>query len=378
MSYTKLFTFILSIFVVGMVELMIAGILTLVSDDLNISEALAGQLVTIYAFTFALSGPILVKLTNKYEPKWVLLVTMGVFIIGNAINAGGSTFTVIVIGRVIASSAASLIVVKLLALTVVLSKPEVRGKMLGLVYIGFSGANVFGVPIGTKIGEWFGWRATFWMIVAVSFIAALLLMFQLPNKIKPAEDVAAGSSTSKLLYPKEAAKYISITFLILAANAAVFTYISPIMLNGGYELSAVSIALFVAGIGSMTGTSLGGAMTDRLGSRKWLIISISVFIVSVLLLNVTLPIYLLLLFIILIWNLSEWGTNPAIQMGIIKQVQGDTSQIMAWNMSALNAGIGFGALIGGVLVEYYAPSYSAYIAAALGAACLLIALTIKR
>ncbi|TDM07884.1 MFS transporter [Macrococcus lamae] len=378
MSYTKLFTFILSIFVVGMVELMIAGILTLVSDDLHISEALAGQLVTIYAFTFALSGPLLVKLTEKYNPKWVLLITMGVFMTGNAINAAGPTFIVIVIGRIIASAAAALIVVKLLALTVVLSKPEVRGKMLGLVYIGFSGANVFGVPIGTKIGEMFGWRATFWMIVGVSLIAAVLLMFQLPNQITPAADEPAGETKSRLLHPKEAAKYISITFLILAANSAVFTYISPIMINGGYHLSEVSIALFVAGIGSMTGTSLGGAMTDRLGSRTWLLISISVFVLSVLLLNLTLPVYLLLLFVILIWNLSEWGTNPAIQMGIINQVEGDTSQIMAWNMSALNAGIGFGALIGGILVEYFAPSFSTYIAAGLGIVCLLIAMTIKR
>ncbi|UTH14147.1 MFS transporter [Macrococcus equipercicus] len=378
MSYTKLFTFILSIFVVGMVELMIAGILTLVSDDLHISEALAGQLVTIYAFTFALSGPLLVKLTEKYNPKWVLLITMGVFIIGNAINAAGPTFAVIVVGRIIASAAAALIVVKLLALTVVLSRPEVRGKMLGLVYIGFSGANVFGVPIGTKIGELFGWRATFWMIVAVSFIAAVLLMFQLPSRIAPVSPATAGKVKSKLLYPKEAAKYISITFLILAANSAVFTYISPIMINGGYHLSEVSIALFIAGIGSMTGTSLGGAMTDKLGSRKWLLLSIAIFILSVLLLNVTLPVYLLLLLIILTWNLSEWGTNPAIQMGIINQVEGDTSQIMAWNMSALNAGIGFGALIGGVLVEYFAPSFSTYIAAALAIICLLIATTIKR
>ncbi|KAA1037633.1 MFS transporter [Macrococcus equipercicus] len=378
MSYTKLFTFILSIFVVGMVELMIAGILTLVSDDLHISEALAGQLVTIYAFTFALSGPLLVKLTEKYNPKWVLLITMGVFIIGNAINAAGPTFAVIVVGRIIASAAAALIVVKLLALTVVLSRPEVRGKMLGLVYIGFSGANVFGVPIGTKIGELFGWRATFWMIVAVSFIAAVLLMFQLPSRIAPVSPATAGKVKSKLLYPQEAAKYISITFLILAANSAVFTYISPIMINGGYHLSEVSIALFIAGIGSMTGTSLGGAMTDKLGSRKWLLLSIAIFILSVLLLNVTLPVYLLLLLIILTWNLSEWGTNPAIQMGIINQVEGDTSQIMAWNMSALNAGIGFGALIGGVLVEYFAPSFSTYIAAALAIICLLIATTIKR
>ncbi|WP_414044033.1 MFS transporter [Macrococcus sp. EM39E] len=376
MTRLKLFTFILSIFVVGMVELVVAGILTLMSDDLNIKQSLTGQLVTIYAFTVAICGPILVKLTEKYNPKWVLLISMIIFIIGNTINAVGDTFTIIVFGRIIASAASSIIVVKLLALTVVLSKPEVRGKMLGLVYIGFSGANVFGVPLGTKIGEMFGWRATFWMIVIVSIIATIMLMFQLPNKISINE--RSENKHSKLLYPKEAAKYIGITFFILASNYIVFTYISPMMISQGYTLEHVSILLFVCGIGSIAGTSLGGIMSDKFGSKKWLIVALSIFTLSLLLFNLALPFYIALLLVMLAWNVFEWGTNPAIQIGIIKQVEGDSSSIMAWNMSALNAGIGFGALIGGIVVEAFSPEISPYLSTVFAVICLILALSIKR
>lgn len=73
MTIMRTLTFMLSIFIVGMVEMVVAGIMNLMSADLNISEAWIGQLVTIYAFTFALTGPILVKLTEKYSPKSVLL-----------------------------------------------------------------------------------------------------------------------------------------------------------------------------------------------------------------------------------------------------------------------------------------------------------------
>lgn len=374
MTPLKLFTFILSIFVVGMVELVVAGILTLISDDLNIKQSLTGQLITIYAFTVAISGPILVKFTERFNPKWVLLISMTVFIIGNTINALGNTFTIIVIGRIIASAASSIIVVKLLALTVVLSKPEVRGKMLGLVYIGFSGANVFGVPLGTKIGEMFGWRATFWMIVIVSIIASFLLMLQLPNKINVER---SKSVSSKLLYPTEAAKYIGITFFILAANYIVFTYISPMMMHKGYTLEHVSILLFICGIGSIAGTSLGGMMTDKIGSKQWLILSLFIFTISLLVFNLALPYYIALLIVMLIWNIFEWSTNPAIQIGIIKQVDGDSSSIMAWNMSALNAGIGFGALIGGVIVEAASIEYAPYISAICALICITLALKIK-
>lgn len=375
MSFIRLFTFILSIFVVGMVELVVAGILTLMSDDLNVSHALTGQLVTIYAFTVAISGPILVKLTEKYNPKWVVLISLAIFIFGNIINAVGDTFTIVVIGRVIASAASSIIVVKLLILTVLLSRPEVRGRMLGLVYIGFSGANVFGVPLGTKVGELFGWRATFWMIIIVSIIASILLLINLPNDLKQEDGKKV---VSKVLYPKEAFKYISITFFILSANAVVFTYISPMMESFGYSLSQVSLALFFAGIGSLAGTSIGGAMTDKIGSKRYITFSLIFFVISLLLFIVALPYYIIFLLLILIWNLSEWGTNPAIQMGIINQVEGDSSKIVAWNMSALNAGMGFGALLGGIFIEMYSPAVITYIGASLGAIAFFIALSIKR
>ena len=77
-------------------------------------------------------------------------------------------FTILVIGRILSSAA--LIIVKVLALTAMLTIPKNRGKMIGVVYTGFSGANVFGVPIGTMIGDAIGWRFTFLFIIIVSVI----------------------------------------------------------------------------------------------------------------------------------------------------------------------------------------------------------------
>lgn len=76
----------------------------------------------------------------------------------------------------------------------------------------------------------------------------------------------------------------------------------------------------------MTGTSFGGTMTDRLGSRKWLLVSLTLFMLTLLIFNFVLSSFIVLLLVILMRNFSEWSTNPAIQMGIIKQVEGDTSR----------------------------------------------------
>lgn len=169
MSIMRLFTFILSIFIVGMVEMMVAGIMNLMSQDLHVSEAVVGQLVTMYALTFAICGPILVKLTNRFSSRPVLLWTLLIFIIGNGIIAVAPNFSILVVGRIISSAAAALIIVKVLAITAMLSAPENRGKMIGLVYTGFSGANVFGVPIGTVIGDLVGWRYTFLFLIIESY-----------------------------------------------------------------------------------------------------------------------------------------------------------------------------------------------------------------
>ncbi|MDU6178905.1 MAG: MFS transporter, partial [Staphylococcus lugdunensis] len=170
MSVMRVATFILSVFIVGMVEMMVAGIMNLMSADLHVSEAVVGQLVTLYALTFAICGPILVKLTHRFSARSVLLWTLLIFIIGNAMIALAPNFTILVIGRILSSAAASLIIVKVLALTAMLTLPKNRGKMIGVVYSGFSAANVFGVPLGTMIGDIVGWRYTFLFIIVVSVL----------------------------------------------------------------------------------------------------------------------------------------------------------------------------------------------------------------
>lgn len=378
MSKPRLITFMLSVFVVGMVELMIAGILTLMSKDLNVSEAIVGQLVTVYALTFAISGPILVKLTKNASPKTILLVSMAIFILGNGIIAISPNFTILVIGRILSSAAAAIIVVKILSLTVVYSNPSERGKMIGLVYTGFSAANVLGVPLGTKIGDLVGWRMSFVFISTVGIIALILIIFNVAsNKIDTVES-SNQSQDYKVVHPLEIVKYLSITFLILAANYVVVTYISPLLSVYGYDLNIVSLVLLVAGIGAIIGTSLGGYITDALGSKKWLLISLSTYTVLMLVFEQFLPILVITLIGIFAWNIVQWGSNPPIQIGIISQIEGDTSAAMSWNMSSLNAGIGAGSLLGGIFVSYFNVVSSLYVAGALSFIAFLICLTIKK
>lgn len=381
MTIMRTTTFIFSIFIVGMVEMMVAGIMNLMSNDLNVSEAVVGQLVTLYAITFAIAGPILVKLTNKFNARPLLLITLFVFIIGNLIIAVAPNFTILVIGRILSSAAASLIVVKTLALTALLTSPQNRGKMIGIVYSGFSGANVLGVPIGTIIGDWIGWRFTFVFIVAISFIVGILMYVYIPVSKESKATTQTSSSNnqtqSRVLRPLEIGKYLCITFLLLVANSVTFIYINPLMLSNGHTLSFVSIVLLINGIAGVMGTSMGGFLSDKLTSKYWLTIATIIFIAMMLVLNLVLPGTILLLLTIFIWNVMQWSTNPAVQSGVIEHVAGDTSQVMSWNMSSLNAGIGIGGIVGGLVVSKMSVHATTYVTAIIAFVAIVIIISLK-
>lgn len=384
MSVMRIATFIISVFIVGMVEMMVAGIMNLMSDDLGVSEAIIGQLVTLYALTFAICGPILVKLTNRYPARPVLLWTLVIFVVGNGIIAVAPNFTILVIGRILSSAAASLIIVKVLALTAMLTIPKNRGKMIGVVYTGFSGANVFGVPIGTMIGDWIGWRFTFVFIIVISLIACLLMLKYLPTttELNQANRMYNNVSddnqvTSHIVRPVEIIKFLAITLLILIANSVTFVFINPLILENGHSMGYVSLALLVNGVAGVVGTSMGGVLADKLTSKRWLIIAFSVFIVVMLAINLILSTTVLLLVGLFIWNIVQWSTNPAIQSGIIEHVEGDTSQVMSWNMSCLNAGIGLGGIIGGLVVSNMNVEAVTFVSAFIGLLGLIIVITLK-
>ncbi|EGQ3904940.1 MFS transporter [Staphylococcus pseudintermedius] len=377
MTIMRTLTFMLSIFIVAMVEMVVAGIMNLMSADLNISEAWIGQLVTIYAFTFALTGPILVKLTEKYSPKSVLLSAIAFFVIGNLMIAPSPNFTILIIGRIISSAAAALIVVKILSTTVVLARPENRGKMLGIVYTGFSASNVFGVPIGTLIGDWAGWRFTFGLIILVGLIAGVLLTIYLPKEVKSSLQTTQ-NHTSRILDKGEVTKLLSITFILLTANSVAYIYINPLILSGGHNIQFVSLALLIIGIAGMLGTSMGGFFTDKLSFKTWLLVSGGAFVIVMLVLNQLWTASTILLIALFIWHIIQWSTNPAVQSGLIDQVEGDNSQVMSWNMSALNAGIGFGALLGGLIVSHIDLHATIYFAAGIGFIGFIIIVMLKK
>lgn len=173
-------------------------------------------------------------------------------------------------------------------------------------------------------------------------------------------------------------KLLSITFILLTANSVAYIYINPLILSGGHNIQFVSLALLIIGIAGMLGTSMGGFFTDKLSFKTWLLVSGGAFVIVMLVLNQLWTASTILLIALFIWHIIQWSTNPAVQSGLIDQVEGDNSQVMSWNMSALNAGIGFGALLGGLIVSHIDLHATIYFAAGIGFIGFIIIVMLKK
>ena len=377
MNRKLLITFTVGVFLLGMMELIISGILELMSADLKISNALTGQLITVYAVSFAVFGPLLVKVTEKIRPKPVIMASLLVFIIGNIIFGLSTTFFMLAIGRVVTALAAAVFIVKIMDMTVLLSAPAIRGRMIALVYMGFSAANVFGIPLGTIIGQQFGWRIIFWIVIALAVLVGIGILALVPNK--NAEELG-DTEPDKILDRKNILLYIGVTMSVLIGNYIVLGYISPLMTTNGFSIENVSAALLIAGVGGMLGTYLGGNMVDWIGTKRTLLIMLTLFMVAMAIMPLVYGKPVLFYITLFIWSLFQWSTSPAVQSGLVENVQGSAALVFSWNMSGLNLGIGIGAVIGGIYISNFDISYAPWLSVfiiALGILCTAFVTEVK-
>src|SRR5690625_4327292 len=127
----KVYILAVSTVIVGLVELIVGGILPIIAEDLNITIGSAGQLITVFALVYAISGPVLLSLTAKVERKKLYLITLSIFFVGNILTYFSSNFSYVMVARVITAMSAALVIVLSLTITSKIVLPSYRAKALG-------------------------------------------------------------------------------------------------------------------------------------------------------------------------------------------------------------------------------------------------------
>ncbi|OXM46656.1 MFS transporter [Amycolatopsis alba] len=268
-------------FTVGTDGFVLNGLLPTIAADLRVSEAVAGQLTTVFAVTYAISSPLIAAFTGRLDRRWVLGAGMVLFTIGMAGQAIGESFAVVAVARVLAALGAAAFQSNAYVLAGALASDERRGRALATVSLGMSVSMVLGVPIGVLAGTWFGWRAVMWGIGAVAVVVALLVPL-LPGLRVPT--VSLRDRLAVVVRPP-IARVLGVSVLGTAAGFAAFVYL-PVLVAPVAAGAMISWLLVGFGIGQIAGNSFAGRATDSLGPARVRSLSLIGTVVTLALLDV--------------------------------------------------------------------------------------------
>ncbi|MFE9405918.1 MFS transporter [Streptomyces sp. NPDC006530] len=258
----RLILLALGTFAVGTDGMVIAGILGLIAHDLDVSISAAGQMITVFALSYAVLAPVLATLAAKWPRRRTLLLALTVFTLANALSALAPTLGTLLLTRVLAAVGAALYTPTASAAATALVPPERRGRAIATVMGGITVATALGVPLGTWLGR-SDWRLTMWLVTALGAIALGGLALLLRDLPAPAPGVSLRTRLAPLT-DRRVLGGTATTFLFFLAFQTVYIYytVASAPATGG-DQSRLTLLLLVSGVFSVVGSNLGGRVVDR-------------------------------------------------------------------------------------------------------------------
>ncbi len=342
-----------STFALGTSEFVIMGLLPDVARDLDVSIPAAGWIVTAYALGIAIGGPIMALLSARLPRKRSLIVLMAVFAIGNALCALAFDYGFLIGARVITAMGQGSFFGIGAVLAANLVPEHRRASAIATMFAGLTLANIAGVPLGTALGNWAGWRMPFCAIAGLGLVALIGLVAVLP--VRHDEEKVDFIAEFRALTDPRIWAALATTILFTACAFPLFTYIVPMMEEvSGLSSTGVTFSLLSVGIGLTLGNFTGGRLADWNVSRSLGGIAVAIAIVS-LALRWTSAALIPAEINWFLWGVVTFAAIPASQVNVMRFGERAPNLVSTLNISAFNIGIALGAWIGGkVLATGYA------------------------
>ena len=249
-------------FLMGTTEFVIAGLLPEMAADLNVSVSHAGLLITAFAVGMIVGGPTMAMATLRLPQRHTLIGALTVFALGHAIAALSTSFTVVLSARVVTALATGAFWAVGFVIATGAAGPARSTRAVGVMMGGLTLANVVGVPIGSFVGQYTGWRGPFWALAVLAALAAAFVGRFIPRTGRRAE--VSVRAEIRALRQSRLWLALAAAVLIMGGVLATYTYITPLLTDrAGIPAGAVPLVLIVFGIGALGGTAIGGRWGDR-------------------------------------------------------------------------------------------------------------------
>ncbi|MFJ2990140.1 MFS transporter [Collimonas sp. NPDC087041] len=355
-------------FITILTEALPAGLLAQMSRDLAISEALIGQFVTIYAIGSLLAAIPLVALTRSWRRRPLLQTAICGFFIVNTITALADNYLLILLARLFAGIFAGLLWALLAGFAGRMVTDSLRGRAIAVAMVGAPLALSLGIPLGTLVGSWVGWRYTFGAVSLLTLVLVFWVQMKVPDFA--GEPKSRRNTVVDVLAMPGVSAVLAVTFSFVLAHNILYTYIAPFLTQAGMA-ARTDLVLFVFGCMAMAGIWIVGVGIDR-WLRRLTVLSIILFGIAALALAVwsrTPPIIYLS---IGIWGLAFGGIATLFQTAAAN-ASGTAADVgQALIVTVWNAAIAGGGAIGGVLLEMRGAASLPWVLVLLLALALLI------
>ncbi|MGG4606473.1 MFS transporter [Paenalcaligenes sp. Me131] len=254
----------MTIFSLTTSEFMVAGMMPSLTHAFDVSVTQVGYLISLYAIGMVVGGPVLTVLLLRLgvPNKKALLCLLGFYAAAQSVAASASSYELMAIARVVTGVAGSACFGAALAICADIVTAEARGRAASIVVGGLMLATVMGVPMATIIDQQWGWRASFWLVVALAVLSMLLIVWLVPRS----QGVAVVSLAAELREFKNRhlwAAYAT-SALIIGATFAAFSYFAPILTQvTGFTAASIPWLLALYGAANVVGNSIVGRYADR-------------------------------------------------------------------------------------------------------------------
>ena len=366
----------LSAFAIGTTEFVIVGLIPTIAASLQVSVPSAGLLVSLYALGVAIGAPLLTAMTGRVPRKQLLLGLMVLFTIGNLVAWMAPDYTALMAARVLTGLAHGVFFSIGSTIATSLVPKEKAASAIALMFTGLTVALVTGVPLGTFIGQHFGWQATFLAVSLLGVIAVIGSAILVPSDIAGSKPAPLLMQLAVLKKPRLLLVY-AITTLGYGGSFIAFTYLAPILQQvSGFAASTVSLVMLVYGVSVAAGNIWGGKLADRLGPVRALQIVFALLALVLLVLAFTAPSKPLVLMTVLAWGAVAFGNVPGLQVYVVRRAERDAPQAVdvasGLNIAAFNVGIALGAWGGGLIVAHLGLMATPWIGALVVVGALLL------